>query len=58
MRSIVTEYVDLCAQLAARAALIDASTEAQLYSKIDELWYSAMSAEERVEAARLVAETM
>ena len=46
--SIVVEYVDLCARLAA----LDAETEEQRYARLDQLWYVEMTAADRTEAEK------
>jgi len=46
----ITEYVDLCEQLTATELLDHETAEAQLYARIDELWYAVMTEEERAEA--------
>ncbi len=53
---VIIEYVDLCEQLTATELLDNQTAEAQLYGRLDELWYSVMTDEERDEAEdRLVA---
>jgi hypothetical protein len=52
---VVTEYVELCEQLAA-AASIEEDAEERLYGRLDQLWYVEMMDDERAEAEdRLVA---
>jgi hypothetical protein len=52
---IVTEYVDLCEQLAAIES-VDEDAEQDLYARLDQLWYVEMTADEQHEAEdRLVA---
>ena len=48
----VVEYVALCARLSA----LDAEAEAQHYGRLDELWYVEMTADDRVEAEKRLAE--
>ena len=50
--TIVVEYVELCARLAS----LDAEAEAQHYGRLDELWYVEMTADDRVEAEKRLAE--
>ena len=45
---IVTEYVELCAQLSG----LDVDTEERFYARLDRLWYLVMSTEDRAEAER------
>lgn len=53
--TIVAEYVELCEQLAAVAAL-DEDAEQRLSDRLDELWYAKMTTEDRYAAeGRLVA---
>ena len=52
--TIVVEYVELCARLASLDA--DAEAEAQHYGRLDELWYVEMTADDRVEAEKRLAE--
>jgi hypothetical protein len=53
---VITEYVDLCEQLAATELLDNQTAEAQLYDRLDELWYTVMTDDEHDEAEdRLVA---
>jgi predicted DNA-binding ArsR family transcriptional regulator len=50
--AIVTEYVELCAQLSA----LDVETEERFYARLDTIWYTEMSAEDRAAAeSRLTA---
>jgi len=52
---VVTEYVELCEQIAAEALFAE-EVEQRLYDRLDQLWYAEMSAADREEAAgRLVA---
>jgi hypothetical protein len=44
--ALVTEYVELWARLAA----LDVETEAQVYARLDHLWYAEMTFLDRVEA--------
>ena len=46
--AIVIEYVDLCTRLAA----LDAETEEQLYTRLDQLWYAEMTDADRTEAEK------
>lgn len=46
--AIVTEYVELCARLAS----LDAETEQHFYSRLDQLWYMEMAADDRAEAEK------
>jgi len=53
--AIVTEYVELCEQLAA-AEMIDDDAGQALHGRLDQLWYVEMTENERFEAVdRLVA---
>jgi vacuolar-type H+-ATPase subunit C/Vma6 len=45
----VTEYVELCEQIAAQS-LFSEGDEQKLYDRLDRLWYREMSAVERSEA--------
>ena len=49
--AVVTEYVELCAQLAG----LDAETEDRFYDKLDGLWYSMTDDERRESERRLTA---
>jgi len=58
---IVVEYVELCVRLASLCARLatldaDAAAEAQHYGRLDELWYVEMTADDRVEAEKRLAE--
>lgn len=50
---LVSEYVDLCEQIAAQA-LFSEWTEQRLCDRLDRLWHTEMTADDRAEAqARL-----
>ena len=48
---LVTEYVDLCAQITA-AAMFSKEVEQHYYDRLDQLWYSEMTQADRDEAQR------
>ena len=50
--ALVTDYVELCAQLVA----LDAETEARFYARLDQIWYAEMTEVDRAEAERRLAE--
>lgn len=47
--AIITEYVELCEQIAAEALFAE-EVEQRLYDRLDRLWYAEMSAADREEA--------
>jgi len=49
--AIVTEYVELNAQITV-AALFSREVEQRYYDRLDQLWYTEMSAADRDEAQR------
>ena len=46
--ALVTDYVELCAQLAA----LDVETEERFYARLDQIWYAEMTEADRSEAER------
>jgi hypothetical protein len=46
--AVITEYVELCAQLSA----LDIETEEKFYARLDALWYRELTGEDRTEAER------
>lgn len=49
--ALVTEYVDLCAQITAEA-LFSKEVEQRYYDRLDQLWYAEMTQADRYEAER------
>lgn len=45
---LVIEYAELCARLAA----LDAETEQRFYVRLDQIWYSEMTDDDRAEAEK------
>lgn len=46
--ALITEYVELCAVLSA----LDVEAEQRLYARLDQLWYTAMTTEDKAEAEK------
>jgi hypothetical protein len=47
--AIVVEYIELCERVVVEA-LFTEQVEAQLYERLDQLWYTQMTADDRAEA--------
>jgi hypothetical protein len=48
--AVVTEYVELCEQLAAVESVDEDADQDDLYARLDQLWYVEMLDDERAEA--------